>query len=773
MTLSLWLIVLACVTWFVLDPVKDAVLVAWVSGGRALAWRDAAVAAAGALTAPRLALLCLAAAVTVALPVMERRRQAFSALLTEGGWPLLLAFAALVLWFGHSYLGHGLLLSGDTVAHVSMVTTRVAAIETGDDPYWTNFKRFGQPLEAFYSPTTFWPLVWLALGSGPMAALRIFLFIAHALSGLAAYGMCRQFGFGRRAAVIAGIVYAGSFAHLHALLYRGNIPLALSLAVLPLCFLLLHRVLAAPRVTAAPLVALAVACGVLLANYTPFGVIAGIDMGLFAIALMLAGQASWRRLPALAAAAIAAGGVAAFVLVPAWLAQSEVKSVPLAELVYLEWPGLAYFDHLLVWRGWRTNMPGAAAYLGIVAVGLAVLTVLRAALGREPPGPQRTLLRILAGLLVLSLFLRGMHVRDIGFTLLFMAVLAGAGLDHLLSRFGRRHGLTLTLAALLLLDLGSTAIQPIGRTDKGFLERAGAYLAASRPPSRYLEGRVEEGRFAYEPGTGMLTWYAAESVGGGHVEMATPAWIHGDLAGLLVEEDLRAHGALRAETQDLLCLLRVGRIIATEPSSMGLPTLVRDTEAEGPLGRVLVPRCAFSVVFARELAPAPMAPMDARVGYGDDTHSARMPAYRRFVPALLSGMALDRESGTAFRILVPGLQEPRRVGDAAASAGGVVVRRYDVSGARVRIDAEAAGAGFLRLSHAWHPRLIVSVNGSGVEALRDVTGMLVIPVGAGALHIEVTPGPDKARILGEAVSVATLAVLLMIFVGAGLRRRRP
>ena len=761
-----WAVSTALVTWFVLGPLKDAMLDAFLGHGALPGPSVLLRFALGRLTAGQSALLLLAASTTIALVILEIRQQAVSAALRSQSWQMLLAYVALVAWFGHSYLGRGHLLSGDTSAHLSMVASRTLATLSGEDPYWSNFKRLGLPLQGFYSPTTFWPLTWIAAVWDPTVALRLFLFAMHVLSGLAAYLMGRQLGLSRTGAFLGGLAYTGAFAHLHALLYRGNIPLALSMVLLPLAFLYLHQVLTARIRRVGSWIGLALAAAGLLVNYTPFGIIAGIYLALFALILMGGGMAPWQRLVPLSLAAIVAAALAAFALVPAALSGSEVKPVSLAELVYLAWPSAEYFNHLLVWRAWRTDMPGATAYLGITVVLLAGVGAL-ALVRNRLSGLERLPVLAMLGFLALSLVLRGAHVRDFAFTLLFVSVLAGIGAGALADRFARRS-VPAAILALLLVDLGSTAVQPIGRSDKGFLEAAGSYLA-SQPPARFMEGRIEDGLYRYDSGAGILTWYPAESAGGGHVEMATPAWVYGDMAGLMVEADLRSIGRLQPETRDFLCLLRVERILAATSTSMGMPASVTAAEPEGPLGRVVRTRCAYNLTFSQTLVPADFPPMDPGVRYGDDSLTSRLSEFLPFVHRLLSEMAVNPDTGIAQRILVPGLKEPIAVTSGGSTPSAVATRSYEVTLSRVRVSIESTTEGFVRLSHAWHPRLQVLRNGKPVAVYRDITNCIVVPVSAGMTVIEIAPGAEPARIFGGAVSLAALLGLAVFAVASMVR----
>jgi hypothetical protein len=249
--------------------------------------------------------------------------------------------------------------------------------------------------------------------------------------------------------------------------------------------------------------------------------------------------------------------------------------------------------------------------------------------------------------------------------------------------------------------------------------------------------------------------------------MATPAWIYGDLAGLLVEADLQSIGRLRPATLELLCLLRVGRIVASGRTAMGMPDSVDVAEPDGPLGRTVMTRCAYDVVFARALAAADFSPVEADVRYGADHLTARMPQFTRFVDRLLSGMKIDSDTGVAQRILVPGLVEPMSVAASEATTRpSVETRSYEVTSSRVRVALDSATAGFVRLSHAWHPGLTILRNGMPAEVHRDITNCIVVSIAAGPNVIEIAPMPVPAVSVGNAISLAVLVGLILLILAS-------
>ena len=784
-----WLAVLACVTWFVVDPLKDHLFAAFLASGRSPSVADAARVVLANLDVSQVVLLACAAGLGLGLIVAELRWQAVSAMLRAQSRGLLVCYFALVLWFGHSYIGHGYLLSGDTIAHIMLIATRIRAVLSGAYPYWSNFEYQGSALLGFYSPTTMWPIVWLGALSGDMMwGIKAFLFFAHVLSGAGLFLLARQLGLGRLGAFFAGLAYSGSFAHLHMILYRGELPQALILALLPFIFLFLHRVLTgAGRTLLWDWAGLVVVAAGLVVNYAPIGPVLAIYLTIFSFWTMAQAGVSVRRIAGLAIGGMLSLALAAFVLLPGALNKSDVLPVAQERLISLAIPSLAYLRQLLTWSAWRTNFPGAQAYLGIVSVLLATGAMgnglLRSVAGKriitmdgtaenvEQPS-RRSAVPLLAVLFGLSLVLRGAHVRDIMFTLLFTALLAGCGAEVLLTRLRAYRFAPALLLGLMVLDLGSTSVQPIARTDKGWQDAAGTYLAEQAIPTRTLNATIVDGKLVPDDAWSILLWYPAEFLTGGHVEMATPVWTYSQLAQILAEEDLNGLGHLRPQTRDLLCLIRIGRIVGMDRTSMGLPKFM-DGEEEGPLGRVVKTACPYQLVFAPVLTTADFPGLDPHLDYRTDRDTRRLPEFRVFLKRMLSAMGLDPATGNASTILVREAVPAAPTTPATGSAPIIRLERYRVTSDRVHIAFSSASQGFVRVSHAWHPALSVTLNGQAATVYRDIMGFIVVAVPAGQSTLEIRSGPEYWQIVGERISlVATFGLLTVLSVGFWIQRFR-
>src|ERR1700733_1767601 len=204
------------VTYMVIDPLKYPLAAALRQPGEVAGVSGLIRLVLGQVSPSMLVLLLAAGLLGMAVIAVEWRTAGLSQAIMSGapaGW---VVFLAALFWFGHAYLVPGHLLMGDLGNHIALVALRLQALLGGHDPYWNNFQYLGQPLPEFYAPTTFWPITLIALAfHDPTLGTKLFLLLAHFGSGLAAYALAREYGVRRPGAWMAGLIYAGSFAHLH------------------------------------------------------------------------------------------------------------------------------------------------------------------------------------------------------------------------------------------------------------------------------------------------------------------------------------------------------------------------------------------------------------------------------------------------------------------------------------------------------------------------------------------------------------------------------
>lgn len=777
-------ILLACLSlWFVLDPFKYVVVAAQ---RQAQPVADALFSELVQLPTASWLLVGATALLAVATVLLELRTRAVSAALSgDVRAACHLILLAALLWFGHSYLYPGHLLGGDSGAHIARVAHFAAGLREGELRHWDNSFYGGATLLQFTGPLFFWLAgVTALLVDDAVAAVKIVLLALHFGSGWALYRLLRHWELSRPAAMAGSIVYAGAFAHLHLMLYKGALPQAVTLALLPVLFLCADRLASAFRHCSFAWATTGISVAAVVVAHQPHGLTSGVYLAVYVLVNLI-----FRRYPAatvwrFASAAILAALLCSFAVVP-WLVEGRhVMGGNPGTPVFWDWPDVDYFKKLLVWSNrWTSVGAESAAYLGLSAVALAMIGIggaFRAGCKRR----QRLIILTFAALLLVSFGLRGDFVRDILFTLFFIGVLAAFGAERLLESWNRAPRLALAVLLLVVADLGPASIQPLARTDKNYLDVAGAYLAESGSRRVVLmhdytgSGTPESIAVRVGPSSIPVSYYPVQTLSGPHNMAATH--LHNYAVAILkrAESDLRENGTLSPATLQLLAMLNVDRIVSDNGTGMGLPAGISGLVEDGPLGSVLRVPDPTPVLFAARLvtmAPPPGA--DHPPLWGDAfgaRASAQAQAVDRFLDDVVSAMAFVPENASATAIPIRP-DQPAVRGDWGATeplpddAVPLQVVDYKVEAQRVVLQVRVASAGYVQLAHPWYPFQSVEIDGHPAETLRGTLNLLVLPIEAGEHVITVTAyRSNLRRILGG----GTVLLLVGVLAVAGIATRR-
>lgn len=722
----------------------------------------------------------LLAGLLVALVRGEWKSGDLSALLADAPKALFwLPAIALLVWFSQGYLYPGFLLPGDTGSHMVRAIHTGRAFSEGEMPFWSNHFYMGAPFLEFYAPLFYW-------GAGAFYALtgsmewgpKGFLLVANLVAGIGMYGFVRALGESRFAAMVAGLVYAGSWAHGHLILQQGPLPLQLAMAWIPLLFWAGERLFQARGAFGWSWAATALCAGGAIATHQPHGVFAGLYLALYLAARWGLSDRDWRVLPGLLSAGALGVAMALFAVVPHLLEQSYVVSHADAQPPHLTVPSLEYLATLLTWSNMKSSLaPKSAAYLGLSVVLLAGYAVYRWRRGPSPAGGKRLWLPLFGLGLLLSLGLRGMLMRDVIFTLFFLAPLAGAGAGALVGT--RRHAPAIVLAVLML-DLGSTAIQPLARAEKVYLLEAGQYFADHHADERLARSNTREGNgddgkpiMDMGPSGGVDLYPAVQNVGGPHNHAATP--IHNYVVSLLkiAEASLRANRGLDDTANIALAVLNVSMVSNDDGFRMGFPADFTDARTEGPLGRVLRVRHPTPVLFSTRLTPVQgdpdlMRPMFWSEDFAEDSAATR--TMRDYVRQVLDGMSIDLAARTAATIPVRDLTAPEGAGTTDRP---LEIVDYRVGRQRVTLAIDAPADGWVQLAHPWYPAQRVLHDGKAVEPLVGAFGFLVLPAHAGHNDYLVEPTYTPLRVQMAWLSGGALLFTLALASIVSLRNRTP
>lgn len=767
---ALALVTAAASAWLTLDRLKYAVVRYLENEGDPSGLVRFVFGELGALD---VALLAALAALIAALALLEVRGRALSAALADGRrlMPFLLA---LLLWFGHAYLYSGQLLAGDAGSHIARTAHLRMGLERGRLIDWDNYFYMGETALQFTGPLYFWLTAAIDyVIRDPDLTTKLALFALHVAGGLVCWRLALVLGLAPFGAMVSAVAYAGAFAHLHLMIWEGAFPQAVTLVLLPLALLLIERLLAERGHATLTWSLLTLVNAGLLVNHQATGVYLAVFVALYT-AVRLASRGAWKRVGPLASSAAASVLMGAFAVVPVLTEKSAVMMYDHAEqFLRLTLPDADFFTGLLAWSNGDSRGVGAA-YVGISVWMLAAwgfAGAVRAA-GRSP---VRSLGLILAACLLGAFMLRGSHARHMVAVIFFAALLAGLGAHLIAVRSGNIGRLPFAVLVLLLLDLGLTAVQPLARTDKAYFSEAGAYLAEQRAHERILLTRTYDGALSASigPGGPPLLYFPVQFLVGAHNLAATHSHNYIAAAIKLVERDLRAQAALGQDTEAVLEMFNVGRIVNDSGRGLGLPDSIAGGVAEAPLGRVLEVRAPSPVIFStRLLELSPPGELDKPVLWNEsfEKPSERVARLMELVHSIPGRMDYDPTTRSAGAIPVRTSLQGNRAGEAPPASWDGRIERYDVQLDRVQLSITSRLAGFAQLAHPWYPRLEVTWNGQALVPIRGTMNFLVVPVEAGRNDYEIEHRVSPER---RGYRLLSAAVFLLVLGLAAWRASRP
>lgn len=727
------------------------------------------------------AIAVILAVAAIALAIRwERRQRAFSSFLkTSPRLAFWAAMSILLAWLGHAYFFSGVLLGGDTGTHISRFLEVRRGLEQGVLPQWTNYQYLGSPLLGFTGPLTY------VVGGivdyfvkNAVETAKLLLFFLHLCSGWLFYALLRRFGLQRFGAAMGALAFAGSFAHLHLFMYRGVFPQAFTICFFIAVFLTAEGLMRCERMRWLDWAGFAFATGGLIVNHQPHALFVAAYLALFGAVSLLTGR--WRITfwPRLVTAGLLGTAISTVAVLPIIAEAGWVMIQPECAMFSLHLPTLQRLLHLVMWRNSRTTWgTDYWAYLGIVLIGLAVVGVVAAVRDWFAAERGRLVLAVLP-CLALSFFLANPVVRDIMFLLFFTAILGGIGAAAVCERLAAWPRAGLVLMVVLLLDLSSTAIQPVARNDKQFLIDAGRYLEATAPNERVMQLAIDsEGNLDGDmgPDGGPISYESTvQRIAGHHNMAATLVHNAAESAVKLAEADLTRSGTLSPESADLLALFNVSRIHCSNSTANGCPDRFTPTVVDGPLGRVVRIPFATPVLFSRRLiVMAPHADLDKPMLWPWDftSDNPRIAALSGLLHRYLQEAKPDWSTRTAesLPVFAGGREPPETTGSAAWHPR---LLEYAVSLETVTAVVAVDSPGYVQLAHPWFPSNVVRVNGATVMPIEGALHLVVVPLPAGTSRIEITPSITPVRWLSLAISAAAAAATLLIASVAAISRRR-
>jgi len=751
-------------SWFTLDPLKYPIATFLREGGS----KQALPRFILTLLHPYdFALLVLAGLGVIVFLLWELKNKELSQALTKASDFQFLLFASiLLLWLTHSYFHPGYLLGGDTNFHVARIVHFRLALEQGKFLFWDNYWNLGVPELQFTGPLLFWLGGFIDyLIKDPYLTVKLILFTTHILSAWLCYMFLRQIGLSRLPALVGMIIYGGAWAHLHLLLYKGVLPQAITLLLLPLGLLLIEKVIKEKHHFSFWWACLTFVNSALLINHPTNGMFVGLYIVIYTLINLIIGRYSWHRLLPLVTSGLLGVMMTAFVIVPMLAEQQWVTMTDTGRLVYFQWPHAGYFRYLLTWSNTKTG-PGSNfdAYVGLSSVALALIGIYAAVRKRREAVKESRFIWLFLILLLLSIYMKGPHIRNIIFTLFFIAVLAANGAQYLLNNIRSDSHVPALLILILLFDLGPAAIQPLARTDKTYFATAANYLETSAPSERVLQGDSRDGKLFISLWNGSpLLPFPVQQLGLPNSYSATVFHNYGAAIIKTAERDLQTTGYLSEKAQQGLALMNVTRLISSNGLTMSLPDSIVNAVEEGPLGKTLHIPWASPVVFSPRLQVLVPKPEYDKPVLWDDVefpdHSLLM--INAFIDEVFAQMGYHPEEGFADALAVREMPALQEIIDAPKRWNKKVLA-YQVNIDRVWLKLYSEHPGYIQLSHTWYPYLLVIHNGQPVIPLRSTMNLIVLPVADGLNEYSIVPVRSHLRVLVGwfSVGIALLVALL-------------
>ena len=730
-------------------------------------------------------LLGALAAVALWMLVTELRSRRYSSMLADfDSRPraMLLLLALLGIAATRYYLNRGAVFMGDATMHIEVSAAVAEHLRQLSLPIWSNYWYGGFPLLEHYAPLFFYVSGALTLLLGDIhTAIKTVLFVGHFGSMLTMYCFLSCAVPRRSHALLGALCYGLAFHHMHIILYRGDLHMALIYLIYPLLFLHFERYCRGQLDARQVFIRLAVTTFFLIIAHHAYAFFGLLFFGLYVLVRSAATptrHAPLWRCVAPPYLALAGGALmATFLLLPAVMDQAWVRGMPGLpfEILVPTPPALGYLKAMLHWQilGDRKNI----GYLGMTVAAFAVLGAAHALRQRIPTA----LALLAAGLYALFTLRSGMqyNVKNMNFVVFYAAALGGfapAMLEHwrrAAAPHARASRVTVALLALLLLDLGPSTFQYVYRDQADFKDQMYARIRARDPNYRTLERQL-----IYRDAQGdQAAAFDPHMLGSvmPREPLASPfGWVH-EAAGLsfgyLVEIGKQLHRELSdnqisARTLDGLYMSDVKYVTFRDRYQYFTPPLPASpdyTLADG----LLELREARPLIAAPRLLPARNVPgydpdneIEARRYYDDQAFAYDNQDYARLVVPLLDVMGIDRHRGTAAAI--PVLDR-----DAAELGAGTTpltldIKDFKVDIAHVALRYHASVDAFAQLSFSYFPFLDLRIDGLAVPFSRSAFNFIVLTLPAGehliTLDARASPLRRKAFLITLA---ATLLVVLM------------
>lgn len=737
-----------------------------------------------ALNSGDFALLGALGAIALWMVVSELRSRRYSTLLASLEQRPRAMFALLALLsvaVTRYYLNRGAVFMGDATMHIEVSAAVAEHLRHGSAPIWSNYWYGGFPLLEYYAPLFFYVSGALTVLLGDVhTAIKSVLFLGHFGSMLTMYWFLSQALERRSHALLGALCYGLAFHHLHIILYRGDLHMTLVYLIYPLLFAHVERYLRGALDPRQVFLRLAITAFFLIIAHHAYAFFGLLFFALF-VAVRTAAEPSravalWRSLAPLYLGLGGGALMATFLLLPAVMDQAWVRGMPGLpfEILVPTPPKAGFLKAMVRWQilGDRKNI----GYLGMSVALFAILGASHALRRRLPAGVGL----LAAGLYALFTLRSGLqyNVKNMNFVVFYSAALAGFAPAMLEQwRRGTRTDaftsrVTVTLLALLVLDLGPSTFQYVYRDQIDFKEAMYARIRALDPNYRTIERQLiyrdEQGPqdAAFDPH--MLGSVMPRE------PLASPfGWVH-EAAGLsfgyLVEIGKQLHrelalNTISARTLDGLYMSGVKYVTFRDRYRYFTPPLPASPDYTLRDG-LLELRAARPLIAAPRLLPAtevsgydPANEIESRRYYDDQSFAYDNQDYARLVVPLLDAMGIDRARGTARAIPVLDRDAAGPVDDGAQLE--VEVSDFKVGMSDVALHYRASRPAYGQLSFTYFPYLDLRVDGQPVAFWRSAFNLVVLALPAGEHSITLKARASPLRYNAFLITLAATLVVLL------------
>lgn len=694
---------------------------------------------------------------------------------SHAAWLVVALYAG---WGLREFLSEGLPVVFDAHSHLARAGFVARAFEAGQFPAWANDWYGGYRLLEFYSPGWYWVTAGTSLLVGDLIlSTKLVVWVAQVASVLCLFAMVRRLTGRTLPALLAAALLIHSAERGVVVGILGNYPTALLYLAIPAMLWHFWKCTTGEVARMQLFAGHALLVGVMLLGHFANAVLVLPAILVFEVTrLAQAIPGNRERLVVLSVVGgsyLAAFGLAAFSLIPAML---HLDSVSLSlDRTWFDF-GSPNFDSLLIAAGlmdagyehlFMRSHGGVWLALG-VAAGVASLF----------PGSQRNWLPLFTGLcanLVTVVFVDERAAIGLAF---FLYPLCAVAIDRV-SSWIEGLGLPRARVVLPIMAIAFAVTFPVHYLTMQYTpsSKFDVYRNIPETPTRSrtfdatrthvsLDGFY--GQSSYSP----LVSQRAIPFGAYPQGASLATYVRLSLASVLVEDLTSDPPTLSRDSLDVLYLDHVQFLVAR-----GRKAVTARLEVPPGIGKVTTPglltlRHASPAIFSTELAALPGWVDDAGAtedpprllgvlkerwrqdSKGSDRPRSLDPLFRtrnhqesKALVPLLREMELNRAHSRAERIFV---DEPLGSAVAPASVGVAkfAVLNHVEQPTRVQINARASRSGYLRMSYAHDPDVVVLLDGESVETTSDsLGGAIVIAFPVGEHRVEIHAPEPNLQIL--------------------------